>query len=309
LKKHLLQIFFILNLYLIHLFAQNDQEIKIGFVSDTQQPLWIEKLFLNDYNNETATNAIFNSLIYKEDIVSLFHLGDLTSFGTLDSEWKIIDSHLKLLKKKQIPVYPAFGNHDYYFISGIAQRQFKKRFPWIKESWYSVRIKNVGVVILNSNYSNLTDSEIRVQKHWYAKKIKELENDNSIQVIIVGTHHSPYTNSKVVDPSEDVQKDFVPLFLKSKKSKLFISGHSHAFEHFKKSGKDFLVIGGGGGLQHPLLTGNEQLFKDLFVIPTSKRMFHYLVLTNSRNHIYATVKMLNKDFKTFQSVYQIHLSH
>jgi len=303
--KFFLLVFFLSCSLITTSFSQNVKETKIGFISDTQQPMWIEKIFLAANNNSAATNAIFSSIIEKESISALFHLGDITAFGMCPSEWEEIDKNIEKLKKANIPIYPALGNHDYFLFKKNSLPQFNKRFPAIKESWYSVRIKNVAVLILNSNYFRLSDDEIQKQKRWYINKIKELEKDDSIEAIIVGVHHSPFTNSKVVDPSEDVRKDFVPSFLKSNKSKLFISGHAHAFEHFKRNGKDFLVIGGGGGLQHPLLMGGSQRWKDLFPIPTSKRMFHYLVCELKDSKLNVRVMMLNSDFKTFMSAYEI----
>ncbi|MDP3583084.1 MAG: metallophosphoesterase, partial [Ignavibacteria bacterium] len=161
--------------------------------------------------------------------------------------------------------------------------------------------------ILNSNYSRLSDDEIEKQKKWYVNKVNELEIDSTVNAIVVGVHHSSYTNSRVVDPSEDVQNDFVPVFVNSKKGKVFISGHAHAFEHFRRSGKDFLVIGGGGGLQHPLLMGPSQRWQDLFPIPTSLRMFHYVVCELNRANLKFRVMMLNPDFKTFQLVDEIDI--
>lgn len=287
--------------------AQSDHKTKIGFISDTQQPIWIEKIFLPSNKNKAATDAIFSSVVENDSISALFHLGDITGLAMFPSEWEQIDENFKKLKKAKIPIYPALGNHDYFFFKKYALPEFEKRFPAIKESWYSIRIENVAVILLNSNYFRLSDEEIQKQKKWYVDKIEELEMNDSISAIIVGVHHSPFTNSRIVSPSENVQNDFVPSFLKSDKCKLFISGHAHAFEHFKRSGKDFLVVGGGGGLQHPLLMGDSQRWKDLFPISSSKRMFHYLVCEIKNSRLDLKVMMLNSDFKPFFHAYEISI--
>lgn len=301
--KSFLIFFFLYSLCITTASAQNVPGTKIGFISDTQQPLWIEKIFLAPNKNKTATDAIFSSIVKKESISALFHLGDITAFGMCPSEWEEIDKNLEKLKKANIPIYPALGNHDYFLFKKYALPQFKKRFPVIKESWYSVILGNVAVIILNSNYFRLSNAEIQKQKKWYLDKIEELEKNESVRAIIVGVHHSPFTNSKIVDPTADVQKDFVPSYIKSKKGKLFISGHAHAIEHFRQKGKDFLVVGGGGGLQHPLLLGSSQRWKDLFPIPTAKRMFHYLVCELKDSTLNVRVTMLNSDFRTFMFAY------
>jgi hypothetical protein len=134
-----------------------------------------------------------------------------------------------------------------------------------------------------------------------------MEKDPGIKFIIVGLHHSPYTNSTVIDSSKDVQRDFVPLFLKSKKCKLFVSGHAHAFEHFKINNKDFIVIGGGGGLQHPLRISDKEGRKDLFPNKTVTRMFHYILCEETDKIFIIKVMMLNDDFKTFNMPYEIKI--
>ncbi|HEX8314689.1 MAG TPA: hypothetical protein VF609_06850, partial [Flavisolibacter sp.] len=115
--------------------------------------------------------------------------------------------------------------------------------------------------------------------------------------IISGCHHSPFTNSKIVGANKDVQDKFVPLFLASKKSKLFITGHSHNYEHFKTGGKDFFVIGGGGGLHQPLRTG-EDCSADL--AHDYKPEFHYLSVKRTGNQLKVSSVQLKKDFSCFE---------
>lgn len=43
----------------------------------------------------------------------------------------------------------------------------------------------------------------------------------NINLVCVGAHNPPYTNSTRVDPSEEVQNYFVPVYLKLKKSNYF----------------------------------------------------------------------------------------
>ena len=75
-----------------------------------------------------------------------------------------------------------------------------------------------------------------------------LDSNPGIKMILLCSHHPPYTNSKIVKPSKEVVKYFLPRFFESTKSRLYISGHSHNLEFFEKGNKKyFLVIGGGGG--------------------------------------------------------------
>jgi hypothetical protein len=158
---------------------------------------------------------------------------------------------------------------------------------------------SLGVLLLNSNISVLTAEEQAKQLWWYQETLRELDKDSTVGIVVVACHHSPYTNSTIVSPSGDVQETFVPPFLQSAKTRIFLSGHAHASEHFRISTKDFLVIGGGGGLQHPLLTGPESRWQDLFPQKTEKRMFHYLEGIITSTSATFTVRMLNDDFSLF----------
>ena len=309
-EKFIIPLFLVIFSFYNIIFSQevepvNSQQSILAFISDTQEPTWFEQFLLKSNNNEKATAAIFSKLLSQKNLSALFHLGDLTVIGSWSSEWENIDSYFSKFKKFDIPIYPVLGNHDYYIDPQSALFQFTRRFPGINKIGYSVQIDNIAVVLLNSNFSRLSEEELEEQKNWYVKVLSELNKDSTVNFIIVGTHYSPYTNSIIVEPSEEVQDRFVQSFLKNDKCKLFLSGHSHSFEHFRKGGKDFLVIGGGGGLQHPLLMEKDQRWKDLFPISTSRRMFHFLLVERKDDELYASVIMLNQDFKTFRQVYQL----
>ncbi|MCU7514273.1 MAG: metallophosphoesterase [Ignavibacteria bacterium] len=275
----------------------------IAFVSDTQEPMMIEKLWLKGDNNELASREIFRAINKEQNLSALFHLGDLTAMGFWPWEWNGVSSELSPLWKRGIPVYPAMGNHEYFLFSSLGRKQFFKHFPYIKSSWYAKQTGDIAVILLNSNFSELSEEEISRQQRWYEQKLREFDRDPSVHYIIVGTHHPPYTNSKVVGPSSEVQRMFVPAFLKTNKCKLFISGHAHAFEHFRKDNKDFMVIGGGGGLLHPTLTGMEARYRDLYT--GSNRMFHYVTIGLQKDSMVVRVKMINRDFRSFGEVHRV----
>jgi hypothetical protein len=170
-------------------------------------------------------------------------------------------------------------------------------------------VKNgkTAVILLNSNFGNLSDVDIEKQNNWYKKKLRELDSNSTVSAIIVAVHHSPFTNSKIVSPSEGVQKYFVPPFITSKKCRIFLGGHGHAFEHFKFKGKDFLVIGGGGGLQQPLYTGDDEKFKDLYSQTKPLRMFHFLKYNLENDTMKFVVEMLDSTFTNFHKEYELDI--
>ena len=92
--------------------------------------------------------------------------------------------------------------------------------------------------------------------------------------------------------------------MKSQKARLFITGHSHAFERYEFEGKTFLVIGGGGGLRQPLNTSPSRL-PDLAT--SYKPMFHYLAVRREGEGLALTSYCLKSDFSGFDVGYQFEI--
>lgn len=292
-------------LFLILFSAANTQSLAIPqsadttelcFASDTQKPMWIETLFLKKDHNQEATKKLFAAIANRKP-GSFFIMGDVVNLGYSNHQWKPMDAYLKELRSGNIAVYAALGNHEVMGQSKKGMRKFQQRFPEHVATGYVEVKDSVAVVLLNSNFGSLSDEENNTQIEWYRATLQKLDADPSIHFIISGCHHSPYTNSKIVSPNKEVQQKFVPLFLASKKSRLFITGHSHNFEHYQYGGKDFLVIGGGGGLHQPLRTGAGCL-PDLAI--DYKPQFHYLTVKRSGNKLNVCSVQLKKDFSCFE---------
>jgi UDP-2,3-diacylglucosamine pyrophosphatase LpxH len=267
----------------------------IALVSDTQKPMCVEKIWRRTNHNTLATQLIFQQLI-KTQPTDLFILGDVVSVGHSERKWKAIDGYLKESRAKGIAVTALLGNHDVMFKATKGEAVFQKRFPDHVRTGFFRITDSVAFVLLNSNFSKMSDSDRAKQKSWLTTTMNELDANPAVRVIVVGCHHAPFSNSKVVGSSTEVQSAFVPAYLASAKAKLFITGHSHGFEHFKKSGKDFLVIGGGGGIHQPLRT-KDAAHEELE--PGYKPMFHYLLLQRSHSSLKLASYPLLTDFSGF----------
>lgn len=269
---------------------------ELVFASDTQAPMWVETILLKSNNNRVATKDIFDNIVARNP-AAVYLLGDVVSKGASNKQWKPMDGYLRRLRSKGIKVNAALGNHEVLVKSKVGQRKFQERFPkHVKIGSLDVT-DSVAVILLNSNFGSLSSEEDTAQVNWYKRTLEALDADSSIQFIISGCHHSPYTNSRIVGPSTGVKQKIVPLFLKSKKSLLFLSGHSHNFEHFQQQGKDFFVIGGGGGLHQPLKQG-KGLLPDLAA--DYKPQFHYLSIRRQGDKLEVTSIRLKPDFSSFE---------
>ena len=268
----------------------------LAFASDTQAPMFVETLWLRPFKNRKATALLFRDILEHRP-AAFFLLGDVVNLGYSDRQWKPIDRYLQTLRSVQINVHAILGNHEVMGRPVIGQRKFQQRFPDHDCAGYLVKYDTVAVVLINSNFKVLTPEQDKRQDEWFQTTLHELDEDATIHSIIVGCHHSPFTNSRVVRPSKEVEEKFVPPFLHSRKALLFLSGHCHAFEHYKVEGKDFLVIGGGGGLRQPLRQGLGTL-ADL--APDYKPMFHYITITSIGDGLVLHSYHIKKDFTGFE---------
>jgi hypothetical protein len=228
---------------------------------------------------------------------AFFLLGDVVNLGYSSRQWRPIDRYLQALRDNNVPVHAILGNHEVMGRPIEGQRKFQRRFPDHQPTGYTVHRGGVVVVLLNSNFKALSAKEDEQQLNWLRQTLEDLDVDGEVQAVIVGTHHSPFTNSRIVKPSKEVEQKFVPLYLSSRKAVLFLSGHCHAFEHYKVKGKDFLVIGGGGGLRQPLRQGLGTL-ADL--APEYKPMFHYIMVTPMGEGLLVNSYHMKQDFSGFE---------
>ncbi|MGZ3853602.1 MAG: metallophosphoesterase family protein [Flavisolibacter sp.] len=288
--------FILLGIGWIPVGAQQGASTELCFTSDTQKPMWVETLYLKKDHNQRATKMLFDA-VAKRKPAALYIMGDVVNLGYSEHQWNPIDRHLKILRDEKVAVFAVLGNHEVMGEPAKGRTKFQERFPDHSPTGYVEVQDSVAVVLLNSNFGTLSESENAKQVGWYKETLQKLDADSSIQFIISGCHHSPYTNSTIVTSNKEVQEKFVPLFLASQKSRLFISGHSHNFEHFQKEGKDFLVIGGGGGLHQPLRTGAGSL-PDLSA--DYKPEYHYLIVKRVGSELKVRSVQLKKDFTGFE---------
>jgi len=271
----------------------------LEFVSDTQEPMGVERLYLAATQNRRATAMIYSSILHDKP-AALFMLGDVVSLGYRNKKWTRTDHFLDSARKEGIKVYGLLGNHDVMFRDRRGQINFNKRFPEHRHTGYLQVVDSIAMVMLNSNFGKLTAKEDEQQQLWYTKTIDSLNNQPAIKGIIVASHHPAFTNSNIVGPSAGVRQQFLPGFLATKKCVLYITGHAHAFEHFKYQEKNFLVVGGGGGLHQPL-TVKASMPVDLAL--SYKPFFHYLQIRRYGNFLQLRSWGLKPDFSGFFSGY------
>jgi predicted MPP superfamily phosphohydrolase len=284
--------------------AQTHQNDTLIFVSDTQAPLFAETLIHKTPYNQKATKMIFDDILSKRP-QNVFLLGDIVAAGSKPKRWSRVDQFLDSIRNNKGNVWACLGNHEYIYNARNGVNAFQKRFPEHSKTGYYVIRDSVAVVLMNSNFSKLTADEQRKQEQYYTTTLAALDRNDSVKTIIVACHHSPYSNSKVVGSNMKVRETFVKPFLKTNKGELFLSGHSHNFEHFKIEGKTFLVIGGGGGISQLLNTKADRIVcEDDDCHP----LFHYLMVKRNADSLSIIIREVKGDLKGFNNVLNLKIS-
>jgi len=271
---------------------------RIIIVGDTQGTshweFWRER-------NDRERRLIVDEMIRREPAF-VIHLGDLTTRGSSTKHWQQFDDFHKGFREKKIPYFPVLGNHELYGTDKSALENYFKRFPHLgQKRWYSFPWRNIGFVLVDSNFSSLTKEQVGEQSRWYLGELEEFEKNTEIDFIIVCCHQPPFTNSRVVRPSKEVQVNFVGPFLQFQKTCLFFSGHSHSYERFQTEGKFFIVSGGGGGPRHQVIIDpRKQRTQDLFSGP-ERRFFHFCEIKGYHDPLAFGVMRLESD-ETFTGV-------
>lgn len=268
------------------------------FISDTQAPLFVETLIHKTPFNLTATGMIFKDILSKKPR-TVFLLGDVVAAGSKPRRWYGVDRFLDSLRKNKGEAWACLGNHEYIYSAKAGVNAFQKRFPEHRKTGYYVIRDSVAVVLLNSNFTKLTPEEQEQQTRFYTRTLKYLDQNDSVKAVIVACHHAPYSNSKVVGSNLRSRELFARPFLKSRKGKLFLSGHSHNFEHFTIAGRTFLVIGGGGGIGQHLMTGPDRIACEN---EDCHPAFHYLMVKRTTDTLQVTCRALDNDRAGFSNI-------
>ncbi len=245
--------------------------------------------------NDRERKLIIDEITRREPAF-VIHLGDLTTRGSSEKHWQEFDEMHKEFRDKKIAYFPTLGNHELYGNDEKALQNYFERFPYLdKKRWYSFTWKNVGFILVDSNFSTLTKEQIEEQSQWYLDELEKFERNNRIAFVIVCCHEPPFTNNRVIGPNEKVRVYFADPYLRFQKTRLFLSGHSHSYERFQIRDKFFIVSGGGGGPRHKVtIDSRKRRYQDLFSGP-ELRFFHFCEIESRDDTLSFRVLRLESD--------------
>jgi hypothetical protein len=218
--------------------------------------------------------------------------GDIVYNGYDASDWKVWDSETSIWREKNIPVYPALGNHDLHGSETAALANYFQRFPDLKNSrYYSVRVANALMLVLDSSM----DETSGAQGKWLAQELDTLPGD--VDFVFIVLHHPPYTSSSDEKKfggghSSRSPERALASALEARQQHLrarivVFSGHVHNYERHEHGGVNYFVLGGAGAHAYPI----ERAAGDPF---QSKEVnYHYLLVEVDHRRLKATMNRLD----------------
>lgn len=215
------------------------------------------------------------------------NIGDFVTWGDKDEDWRDFEASYRVFRDKNIPYYPVRGNHENKGDLKEALARYFEHFPALKgQLWYSLTAGRCGLIMLDSNFSNLSGEQLARQGEWLEETLSRYQKDDDIFWVMAFVHHPPFSNSRYYNKEKRVQEYFLPLLETCAKVKFVFSGHVHTYERFRKNGINYVVSGGGGSPLVSLPRAEKSRYPDAYdTTGTKPRGTHFCLVTVAKDHI------------------------
>lgn len=189
----------------------------------------------------------------------IFHSGDLVVSGNSLGQYTTQYFQPFAALSSNIPTMAVAGNHEgespyFYKYMKLDDQSAYPNSTALKEKIWQMRVGNSLFIGLNTN---IIDQYGTTEANWLDTKLKETENDASIDFVFLFMHHPPLSELWFVVSTFDGGPSYIknvlyPIIKKYTKVQQLHSGHTHGFERgtvlSPKTNGDFrYIIGGGGG--------------------------------------------------------------
>lgn len=218
--------------------------------------------------------------------------GDIVYNGYDKNDWNVWDRETSIWKQKNIPVYPALGNHEFHGDLKTAMGNYFDHFSFLKNShYYSVRAGNTLLLVLDSSQEEV----IGPQGEWLLKKLDHVPAD--VDFVFLMLHHPPYTSSsesKLSTGGHEARaaEQALAKVLEVKQAHaafriVVFSGHVHNYERHEHGGVTYFVSGGGGAHAYPIQRAPNDLFQSRDV------NYHYLLVEVAKQQVKITMNRVD----------------
>jgi hypothetical protein len=189
----------------------------------------------------------------------IFHSGDITVSGNVPAEYSTEYFQPLAALSSNLPTMVVAGNHEgespyFYKYLKLEDQSAYPAGNALNEKIWQMRVGNSLFIGLNTN---IIDQYGTLEANWLNTKLKETENDASIDFVFLFMHHPPFSElwfdvSTFDGGANYVKNVLFPIIKKYTKVQQLHSGHTHGFERGtvlsgKPDGDFRYIIGGGGG--------------------------------------------------------------
>jgi len=237
--------------------------------------------------NAPARRALVDK-IAGENPAAILIGGDLVYEGDTPDDYETYKSETVEWAKRNIPVFPALGNHEFRNcsddVSPCLENWWNTFITLRPHRWYSVTIgATLRAVILDSDSRLRTGSE---QRAWFEQQINSADADPRIKFILITLHYPPVRDPFY--PSMLDEKE-VARYLAKKAHSLraqvvVVGSHVHNYERYYRDGVTYLVSGGGGAKPVPA----ARMFGELSKLHTAVN-YHYIRFSMESDRLSGTM--------------------
>ena len=179
----------------------SDSTPPLAIIGDTQRTSRLEKTLLRREQNDLEREQLLRHL-FQTDFDLFVHLGDMVANGSSAQEWREFDRLFSPVFTKGITFLPLMGNHEYWGNQQKMFSHFTTRFPWLdKNRWHARVHRNLGLIVIDSNVAKYSKADWAQQAVWFKNTLQNMDQDSNVRAILVFSHHPPFTNSAIINPS------------------------------------------------------------------------------------------------------------
>ncbi|MGC2697603.1 MAG: metallophosphoesterase [Candidatus Angelobacter sp.] len=197
-----------------------------------------------------------NHLIHQEIVQSvldakpdfILQTGDLVQFASLGSQWGRFDRITKPIRDKNIPYYPARGNHDSAPYSRYTT-EVRDKVDSGNKLYYRFDRKALRFICLDTETAI---NEKSPQYHWLESELQQAKLDGKI--VVPFFHEAIFSAGKHAGENRALRSVLHPLFIKYG-VKVVFQGHDHLYYRTSRDSITYVVTGGGGAPLYDIQPG------------------------------------------------------
>jgi len=221
--------------------------------------------------------------------------GNAIGTGAPEAAWEAFDGRAAPLVESGAAVFPAPGPLDLAAGDTDRLRSWGARFPWAaKRSWYSVRVRNVLIVALDTNGEALGRAR-KAQEDWLERELASASREAGVNFVFVLLPRGPVSNGPA-RPRDVSLERLAALLASCPKARVVFSGVEGAYQRIRHADRWWITTGGGGGPRTEVFPEPERRrFLDAFE-GGRIRPFHYVRVRVEETRF--TLEMLALDERT-----------